>query len=1000
MPRDTCVTWQTRRVRFSLVSLCARAENKRVRRTSSLAPAAFFFSYPSTATTRTRTLTQSPTSTPAMAKRKLPDRPPNGIGAGQRPSLRPRALDSEAALATLTRPFKVPLKPLPTNARPVRSTRNKAVTYTYAPIQLPGDPENPDLALDSAGASADADITAARSHTKRIDALSARRLSRDPHRLQKIRDQLQRSFTVPIPGYVPRHNIPLSLGTKPKIVLGPRPLHDPTDEFAIVLYDPSVDGKTPELQDYQPNQSPPPSQLPPSSSKPTRPSATQTQQTGADSSQAGTPPPLRTHPKKLSNGLPNKTLRELLGERKLEKQFSSVPVVIDPLLVKILRPHQVEGVKFLYRCVTGLVMKDYLDQQSLLITADAATTKEPTPPPHTQSSSTESPASSPASTPSSATPPPAAQAPALQQCTVATEVSEIAQNRGAYGCIMADEMGLGKTLQCIALMWTLLRQGPQGKPTIDKCIIVCPSSLVNNWANEIVKWLGRGTLASLPIDGKKSSLSNGTVAQAVRSWALAQGRSVVKPVLIISYETLRRNVEHLRHCDVGLLLADEGHRLKNADSQTFTSLNSIRCPRRVILSGTPIQNDLSEYFALLNFSNPGLLGSRLEFRKNFELPILRGRDADAMDEDVKKGDERLQALSTIVSKFIIRRTNDILSKYLPCKYEHVIFVNLKPFQRSLYEHMLKSRDIKLLVKDAKHTQPLKHIGVLKKLCNHPDLLRLPDDIEGSEDLMPEDYQSSTVSKRGRSELQTWHSGKFSILGRFLHKIKTESDDKIVIISNYTQTLDLIEKMCRSSTYPVVRLDGTMTINKRQKLVDRFNDPEGQEFIFLLSSKAGGCGINLIGANRLILMDPDWNPAADQQALARVWRDGQKKDCFIYRFICTGSIEEKIYQRQSMKMSLSSCVVDEKEDVERLFSAGNLKQLFELRPDTNCDTHETYHCKRCKNGKQMVKSNAMLYGDATTWNHLNHDALAKTNDHLLCNEFSFDDISYVFQYISH
>ena len=148
-------------------------------------------------------------------------------------------------------------------------------------------------------------------------------------------------------------------------------------------------------------------------------------------------------------------------------------------------------------------------------------------------------------------------------------------------------------------------------------------------------------------------------------------------------------------------------------------------------------------------------------------------------------------------------------------------------------------------------------------------------------------------------------------------------------------------------------------------MDKFNDPEGNEFIFLLSSKAGGCGINLIGANRLILMDPDWNPAADQQALARVWRDGQKKDCFIYRFISTGTIEEKIFQRQSMKMSLSSCVVDEKEDVERLFSADNLRQLFMYQPDTNCDTHDTYNCKRCTKDGQKQKAPAMLYGDATT-----------------------------------
>lgn len=671
----------------------------------------------------------------------------------------------------------------------------------------------------------------------------------------------------------------------------------------------------------------------------------------------------------LSNGVPNKTLRELLGDPREEKKFPSVPVVIDPRLAKVLRPHQVEGVRFLYRCVTGLVMKDFLDAQAVL---------EGSQPTSTEKSAADE-----------------AVTAAMVSCKQTPEA-----NRGAYGCIMADEMGLGKTLQCIALMWTLLRQGPHGKRTIGKCIIVCPSSLVNNWANEITKWLGKGVLAALAVDGKKSSLNNGTVAEAVRSWAIAQGRNIVKPVMIISYETLRRNVEHLRNCDVGLLLADEGHRLKNADSLTFTSLNSINCPRRVILSGTPIQNDLSEYFSLLNFSNPGLLGTRAQFRKNFELPILRGRDAEAEDHEIREGELKLQQLSNVVSKFIIRRTNDILSKYLPCKYEHVIFVNLSPFQRAVYQLFVSTREVKKIVKSQGGQQILKAIGLLKKLCNHPDLIDLPADVDGSQDLIPEDYRNSNHAKRGSSEVQTWHSGKFSILQRFLHSIKANSNDKIVIISNYTQTLDLIERMCRNNRYGVLRLDGTMTINKRQKLVDKFNDPEGQEFIFLLSSKAGGCGINLIGANRLILMDPDWNPAADQQALARVWRDGQKKDCFIYRFISTGTIEEKIYQRQSMKMSLSSCVVDEKEDVERLYSADNLRQLFQYNSETICDTHDTYSCKRCKNGRQILKSQAMLYGDTTTWNHLDHHALIKTNDHLLRTENQFNDISYVFQYISH
>lgn len=858
-----------------------------------------------------------------MVKTRLHS-PPSGIGAGENPKLVPRSLNIQGSFAELTKPFKVPYKGSSSakrnleNEDGVRRTRRR-IGVSYAGMDV-----------ESYVEEGDQEDEEAERHV-RADALSARRLAQDPQRLNQIENTLRRSFTVPIRGYTQRHSLPLTLGTKKKVIPEPRPLHDPSDEFAIVLYDPTVDG---DMGSSEP--------LPLSGLSP--PSSSPSSQTGQDSnSQQG-----NNRVQLMTNGVRNKSLKELLGETVSEgKKFANIPVVIDPRVAKILRPHQVEGVRFLYRCVTGLVMKDFLDKEIV---------------------------------------------------TKGVENTTQVVNRGAYGCIMADEMGLGKTLQCIALMWTLLRQGPQGKRLIDKCIIVCPSSLVNNWANELVKWLGPNTLSPLAIDGKKTSLNNGSVSDAIYSWAQAQGRNIVKPVLIISYETLRRNTDRLKNCNVGLMLADEGHRLKNADSRTFTSLDSINCSRRVILSGTPIQNDLSEYFALLNFSNPGLLGSRSEFRKNFEIPILRSRDSEATEHVVKRGQEQLSKLSYVVSKFIIRRTNDILAKYLPCKYEHVIFVNLTPFQSELYENCAKSRDVTRLVKGVGGLQPLKIIGLLKKLCNHPDLIDFNEEIENLDEVsIPDDYDWTSK----RRDVQVKFSSKFSILERFLAKIRSESDDKIVIISNYTQTLDLIEKLCRQRRYGAIRLDGTMNINKRQKLVDRFNDPEGQEFVFLLSSKAGGCGINLIGANRLILLDPDWNPAADQQALARVWRDGQKKDCFIYRFISTGTIEEKIYQRQSMKLSLSSCVVDAKEDVERLFSADNLKQLFQLNDKTICETHETYHCKRCnKDGRQMLKSPAMLYGDATTWNHLNHKGLEKTNDHLLRNEFNNRDISYVFQYISH
>jgi len=281
---------------------------------------------------------------------------------------------------------------------------------------------------------------------------------------------------------------------------------------------------------------------------------------------------------------------------------------------------------------------------------------------------------------------------------------------------------------------------------------------------------------------------------------------------------------------------------------------------------------------------------------------------------------------------------------------------------------------------------------------------------GCERLLPDGFvgarpegESRGYSARGGRGAPSVHSewsGKFSVLDRMLARLKKETNDKIVLISNYTQTLDKFEILCREKGYGFLRLDGTMNVPKRQKLVDRFNDPEGKEFIFLLSSKAGGCGINLIGANRLILFDPDWNPASDQQALARVWRDGQKKECFVYRFISTGTIEEKIFQRQASKQALSACVVDEKEDTERHFSTESLRQLFQFKEGVICDTHDTFKCRRCKNGRQIIKSPALLYGDASTWNHFTNAELKNNHDDLLRQEVGLPEVSFVFQYISH
>lgn len=218
---------------------------------------------------------------------------------------------------------------------------------------------------------------------------------------------------------------------------------------------------------------------------------------------------------------------------KIDKTKILVHVVVDPVVGNILRPHQREGVRFMYECVTGM--------------------------------------------------------------------------KGDFqGCIMADEMGLGKTLQCITLLWTLLRQNPECKPTIIKAIIVCPSSLVKNWYNEFGKWLGH-RINALALDNASSKEQT---TKILEQFMANQRQRSGTPVLILSYETFRIYAPTLNSSEVGMLLCDEGHRLKNCDNLTYTALMGLQTKRRVLLSGTPIQNDLTEYYSLINFVNPGMLGTR------------------------------------------------------------------------------------------------------------------------------------------------------------------------------------------------------------------------------------------------------------------------------------------------------------------------------------------------------------------------------------------------------
>lgn len=513
------------------------------------------------------------------------------------------------------------------------------------------------------------------------------------------------------------------------------------------------------------------------------------------------------------------------------------------------------------------------------------------------------------------------------------------------GALLADEMGLGKTLQTICLLWTLLKQNPMhgSDPVIKKALIVCPVTLIDNWKKEFTKWLGNERIGVFVEDGQsKRKITDFT-----------HGRSY--SVMIIGYERLRTvQAELKKGGGIDIVIADEGHRLKTAQNKSAQAISNLNTDRRVLLSGTPMQNNLSEFFSMVDFINPGLLGKYNTFKKEFEGPILKSRQPAATGRDIEKGTARGEELAAMTKEFILRRTADLLAAYLKSKTEYVVFCKPTQAQAEVYQHIVKSAFFGAALGATEASLQL--ITILKKVCNAPSLLIKKDAATSNstisamlEGLPTEIMQKSNVNG----------SAKFRVLDRLLKCISTTTSEKVVIVSNYTSTLDLIAQHLSSMSLTFSRLDGKTPAKNRQDLVDRFNKTDASKnFAFLLSAKSGGAGINLIGASRLILFDVDWNPATDQQAMARIHRDGQKRPVKIYRFLLAGGMDEKIYQRQVTKTGLADSVVDGKKS-QGSFTAEELRDLFRLDLGAGCQTHELLGCD-CKGiGEDLVPPSSIL-----------------------------------------
>ena len=428
------------------------------------------------------------------------------------------------------------------------------------------------------------------------------------------------------------------------------------------------------------------------------------------------------------------------------------------------------------------------------------------------------------------------------------DLQRVAEESGAgptasRGAILADEMGLGKTLMTITTMFALHRRNRD-----HRFVVVCPSSLVSNWSKEFDKWISK---ASQP---KRVVIRRGGEEGLRAIKAFVPVKPNMSEILIVSYELFRMNISELKKAEqIGLLVVDEGHRLKNtAGSQTLSALNALRCEARLLITGTPIQNNLSEFHNVVNFVCPGILSDLSTFRRTYERPINASNIKAASSEQRAKGRSLSKALESITSVFMLRRLQrDVLKEHLPPRSEILLFC--RPSERQTAEYISLTKGVRGDAGPggaAVSADALTLLTKVRKLCSHPYLLN-----EDGEDPFAR-KRSANAESDGNCE-HVALSGKLSVLESLLSSIRSEAPgDKVVVISNFTSALSVIEQaVLQRRGWSSLRLDGTTEQNARQSLVDSFNRGSvDQSYVFLLSSKAGGCGLNLIGANRLVMFD--------------------------------------------------------------------------------------------------------------------------------------------------
>lgn len=451
--------------------------------------------------------------------------------------------------------------------------------------------------------------------------------------------------------------------------------------------------------------------------------------------------------------------------------------------------------------------------------------------------------------------------------------------------ILADQMGLGKTIQTIGFISHLKSKGLDGP-----YMIIAPLSTLSNWVNEITRFT-----PSLPVviyHGDKK------LRDQIRRKHMPRTVGPKFPIVITSYEIAMNDA---RKCfgsySWKYLVVDEGHRLKNSNCKLVNMLRYIKVENKLLLTGTPLQNNLAELWSLLNFILPDIFSSLEEFEKWFNLSgkCTNGATMEEMEE--KRRNQVVAKLHGILRPFLLRRMKSDVELMLPRKKEIIIYANMTEHQKSLQDHLInetlgKYLDAKLSVGRA--ATKLNNLVIqLRKVCNHPDLLESAFD--GS-------YLYPPVNEIIEQ------CGKFHLLDRLLQRLFARNH-KVLIFSQWTKVLDIMDYYFSEKGFEVCRIDGSVKLDDRKRQIENFNDTNSNCRIFLLSTRAGGLGINLTAADTCILYDSDWNPQMDLQAMDRCHRIGQTKPVHVYRLATAQSVEGRMLKRAFSKLKLEHVVIE-------------------------------------------------------------------------------------------